>query len=155
MFVKTVSIKVLKRWGFRDVLIVNGIVCALTVGMFALFTATTPHVIILVMLLLSGCLRSLQFTALQAITFADIEPQDISQAASISSMLQRLAQSMGIAVAAYLLQLTSSLQGHAAIVASDFAPTFVALAALSLIAPFLHRRLAPDAGVAISGHTRR
>jgi len=40
-------------------------------------------------------------------------------------------------------------------VTADFPPTFIALALLALAAPVLHRRLSPDAGVAISGHTPR
>jgi MFS family permease len=152
MFMKTLSVTILRQWGFRVVLVVNGAICAVSVGMFVFFTAQTPHVLIAILLLLSGCLRSLQFTALQAITFADIRADDMSQAASISSMLQRLAQSMGIAMAAYLLQLSSTLQGHHDIVAADFPPTFIALALLSLVAPLLHRRLPSDAGVAVSGH---
>jgi EmrB/QacA subfamily drug resistance transporter len=152
MFMKTLAITTLRRWGFRTVLVVNGTICAVSVAMFAFFTAQTPHLIIALMLLLSGCLRSLQFTALQAITLADIQTEEMSQAASISSMLQRLAQSMGIAVAAYLLQLSSAAQGHDSIVAADFPPTFIAIALLSLIAPLLHRRLPYDAGIAVSGH---
>jgi len=152
MFVKTLSITILRRWGFRTVLVVNGAICAVSVAMFAFFTAQTPHLLIAFLLLMSGCLRSLQFTALQAITFADIQTQDMSQAASISSMLQRLAQSLGIAMAAYVLQLSSAVQGHDSIVAADFPPTFIAIALLALIAPLLHRRLSSDAGVAVSGH---
>jgi EmrB/QacA subfamily drug resistance transporter len=152
MFMKTLSITILRRWGFRTVLVVNGAICAVSVAMFAFFTAQTPHLLIAFLLLLSGCLRSLQFTALQAITLADIQTEDMSQAASISSMLQRLAQSMGIAVAAYLLQLSSAVQGHDSIVAADFPPTFIAIALLSLVAPLFHRRLPSDAGVAVSGH---
>ena len=155
LFVKTVTTKVLRRFGFRRVLLINGTLCAFTVAMFAGFTAATPHVVIILLLLLSGCLRSLQFTSLQAITFADVEPRDISQAASISSMLQRLAQSLGIAMAAYLLQVSGALQGHATLVAADFPLTFIALALLALVAPLLHRRLSPDAGVAVSGHIPR
>jgi EmrB/QacA subfamily drug resistance transporter len=155
MFVKTVSVTVLRRWGFRTVLTVNGTVCALTVAAFALFTPATPHVVIIALLLFSGCLRSMQFTALQALTFADINAQDMSQAASVSSMLQRLAQSMGIALAAYILQVSSTVLGHETIVTSDFATTFVIIALIGLAAPLLHRRLAPDAGVAVSGHAAR
>jgi len=155
MFVKTVSVKVLRQWGFRTVLTINGTLCALTVAMFAFFTSATPHLVIIVLLLFSGCLRSMQFTALQALTFADIESRDMSQAASISSMVQRLAQSLGIAIAAYILQIASTVQGHSTIVTSDFAPTFIAIAAIGLVAPLLHRRLAPDAGVAVSGHGAR
>jgi len=111
--------------------------------------------VIAVVLLVSGCLRSLQFTALQAITFADIAMKDMSQAASISSMIQRLAQSLGIAFAAYVLQATSALQGHATIAASDFPPAFFVISLVSLIAPFVHRGLAKDAGVDVSGHGKR
>jgi len=63
-----------------------------------------------------------------------------------------LLKSMGIAVAAYLLQLSSAMQGHDSIVAADFPPTFIVIALLSLVAPLLHRRLPSDAGVAVSGH---
>jgi EmrB/QacA subfamily drug resistance transporter len=155
MFMKTLAINVLRRWGFRAVLVVNGIAGALIVATFGVFSATTPHLVIAAMLLGSGLLRSLQFTALQAITFADIEQKDMSQAASISSMMQRLAQSAGIAVAAYMLQASSTLHGHATIEVSDFVPTFVGIALISLVPPMLHRRLPPDAGVAVSGHAVR
>ena len=155
MFMKTLSVRILRRYGFRRVLTINGALGSLIVATFALFSASTPHVIIATVLLVSGCLRSLQFTSLQAVAFADIDTGTMSQAASISSMVQRLAQSLGIAVGAYLLQLASLVQGHASIVASDFAPAFVGVALVSLVAPLLHRRLAPDAGVAVSGHGAR
>jgi EmrB/QacA subfamily drug resistance transporter len=155
MFMKTLTVNILRRFGFRRVLTINGAIASLSVALFGFFSATTPHLLIAVVLLLSGCLRSLQFTSLQAIAFADIAERDMSQAASISSMAQRLAQSMGIAVGAYMLQLSSELHGHAAIVASDFWPAFAGIALLSLVSPMLHSRLAPDAGVAVSGHGRR
>ncbi len=152
MFMKTLSVKVLRRWGFRAVLSINGAIASIMVAGFGLFTANTPHVLIIVVLLVSGCLRSLQFTALNAIAFADIEPKDMSQAASISSMVQRLSQSMGIAVAAYVLQLSSELHGRAQIDASDFLTAFVVIALISLASTPFHRRLAKDAGVVVSGH---
>ena len=155
MFMKTLSVRILRRYGFRTVLTVNGALGALIVATFALFTASTPHVVIASVLLLSGCLRSLQFTSLQAVAFSDIDTTSMSQAASISSMVQRLAQSLGIAVGAYLLQIASLAQGHATILTSDFAFAFVGVALVSLGAPLLHRRLAPDAGVAVSGHAAR
>ena len=155
MFIKTVSVLTLRRYGFRTVLVVNGVLTSLTVAIMGLFTAGTPHLVIAIVLLVSGCLRSLQFTALQAITFADIAMKDMSQAASVSSMLQRLAQSLGIAFAAYVLQATSALQGHATITASDFPPAFIVIALVSLVAPFVHRGLAKDAGVDVSGHGKR
>jgi MFS family permease len=155
LFIKTIAIRILRRYGFRTVLVVNGALCALTVAMMALFTSATPHLLVLLLLLISGCMRSLQFTALQAITLADIGPQDLSQAASISSMLQRLAQSMGIALAAYILQAVSTWHEHATIEASDFPATFIAIALIGVVGPLLHRRLAADAGATVSGHAAR
>jgi hypothetical protein len=154
MFMKTLTINIVRRFGFRRVLMVNGAIASASVAVYALFSATTPHVVIALVLLLSGCMRSLQFTSLQAIAFADIAEQNMSQAASISSMAQRLAQSLGIVVGAYLLQAAGAFAGHATIVASDFAPAFVGIALLSLAAPVLHARLAPDAGTSISGHRK-
>jgi hypothetical protein len=94
----------------------------------------------------------LQFTALNAISFADIAPEKMSQAASFSSMAQRLSQSAGIAAGAYLLQLSSTAQGHASIVAADFWPAFVGIGLVSALAPLLHLRLPPQAGIEVSGH---
>ena len=154
MFMKTTTVYILRRWGFRTVLTVNGIAASAIIVTYGLFTGTTPHAIITAVLLLSGCLRSLQFTALNALTLADIALPDMSQATSISSMAQRLAQSVGIAVGAYLLQISSALQGHAALETVDFWPVFVVIALISVIAPLIHLRLAKDAGLEVSGHMK-
>jgi len=155
MFMKTLTVFILRRFGFRAVLSLNGIVASASVAAFGLFTPSTPHVVIAIVLLLSGCLRSLQFTALNAIAFADIPPGRMSQASSFSSMAQRLSQSAGIAGGAYLLQLSSTMQGHPTIEASDFWPAFLAIGLVSAAAPFLHRRLPPEAGIEVSGHAAR
>jgi EmrB/QacA subfamily drug resistance transporter len=154
MFMKTTTVYILRRWGFRTVLWVNGVAASAILVVYGLFTGTTPHAIITAVLLLSGCLRSLQFTALNAVTLADIAPPDMSQATSISSMAQRLSQSIGIAVAAYLLQISSALQGHATLETVDFWPVFVAIALISVVAPLIHLRLSKDAGLEVSGHMK-
>jgi len=154
MFMKTVTVFILRRFGFRTVLSVNGVAASAIVVAFGLFTATTPHVVIAAVLLASGCLRSLQFTALNAISFADIAPQNMSQAASVSSMAQRLSQSVGIAAGAYFLQLSSVVQNHATIVTADFWPAFLGIGLISVVAPLLHLRLPPEAGIEVSGHAR-
>lgn len=155
MFVKTVTVFILRRFGFRTVLSWNGVAASVIVAAFGLFSAATPHAVIAAVLLLSGCLRSLQFTALNAITFADIAPERMSQAASVSSMAQRLSQSVGIAAGAYMLQLSSVVHGHAAIVTADFWPAFLGIGFVSVAAPMLHRRLPAGAGIEVSGHRAR
>jgi EmrB/QacA subfamily drug resistance transporter len=152
MFMKTLTIGILRRWGFRGVLSVNALLAAASVAACAFFTVSTPHVVIVLVLLVSGCLRSLQFTALQALSFADATRENMSQATSIGSMAQRLAQSLGIAVGAYALELSSLFQGHTSIVAADFPPAFIAVAAIATVCVLFHRRLPHGAGTEVSGH---
>ena len=154
MFMKTLTTIILKRFGFRTVLTVNAVLTSAAVGVCALFTAATPHAVIFLVLLVSGCLRSLQFTSLQAISFAEVKRETMSQASSIASMAQRLAQSLGVAIGAYALQISGLLQGHADLVVADFPPAFVAIALLSAVSLFFHAALPPDAGAEISGHGR-
>ena len=154
MFMKTLTSIILRRFGFRKVLIVNALVCSAAVGVFGLFTATTPHVVIFLVLLVSGCLRSLQFTSLQAISFAEVKRETMSQASSIASMAQRLAQSLGVAIGAYALQISGLVQGHADVAVADFPPAFVAIALLSAASLFFHAALPRDAGAELSGHGR-
>jgi len=155
MFMKTLTTIILRRWGFRNVLTVNAAVASAAVGVFAFFTSATPHAAIFLVLLASGCLRSLQFTSLQAISFAEVTRETMSQASGIASMAQRLAQSLGVAIGAYALQISSIAQGHAEIVAADFPPAFVAIALLSALSLFFHAALPAEAGAEVSGHRRR
>src|SRR5437879_914346 len=140
MFMKTLTTLILRRFGFRTVLTVNALVASAAIGVFGLFTAATPHIVIFLVLLASGCVRSLQFTALQAISFAEVTRETMSQASSIASMAQRLAQSLGVALGAYALQLAGLAQGHTDVVTADFAPAFVAVALLSAASIFFHAR---------------
>ena len=154
MFMKTLTVMILKRFGFRVVLTLNAALASAATAVYGLFTAGTSHVVVVAVLILSGCLRSLQFTSLGAISFAEITRQTMSQASSVSSMAQRLAQSMGVAVGAYALQISSDLQGHSAIVASDFWPAFLAMSLLAAASLFWNLFLPPDAGAEISGHAK-
>ena len=153
MFMKTLNIAILKRWGFGRVLSVNAVLGSLSVAVCALFTASTPHIVIVLVLLISGCLRSLQLSSLTALSFADATRENMGQATGISSMAQRLTQSLGIAFGAYALELSSLAQGHGAIVASDFPPALIAIAAMGAASAWFHRRLPHAAGTDVSGHT--
>jgi EmrB/QacA subfamily drug resistance transporter len=154
MFMKTLTVMILKRFGFRQVLLVNAILASVSVAAYGLFTAATPHALVIAVLLLSGCLRSLQFTCLNAISFADISKETMSQASSLQSMSQRLAQSVGVVIGAYALQMASALQGHGSIVAADFWPAFLVIAVVSGASLAFHFGLAADAGAEIAGRDK-
>ena len=154
MFMKTLTVLILKRYGFRQVMIVNALVSSAALGIYGLFTAATPHTVVIAILIASGCLRSLQFTAVGAIGFADISKALMSQASGLQSMTQRLAQSLGVAVGAYALELSSYVQGHPTIVAADFWPAFLAVALISGASVFYNVALPHDAGAELSGKSK-
>ncbi len=151
MFMKTIASHFLSRYGFRRVLIINGICGAISLAAVGTFNQSTPYVLMIIVLLLGGCFRSLQFTSLGALSYADIEARDLSQATSIVSVAQQLSVGMGVVVGGFALQISSQLQGHTTLVQQDFWPAFliVGIAALCSI-PFL-TRLPENAGAELAG----
>lgn len=152
VLMKFTAPKILKRFGFRMILTLNGLISAAFFGAIALFTPATPHMVILATLLAGGFFRSLQFTCLNAIAYADIEPDELSQASSFASVVQQVSGSVGVAFAAIILELMQALRGDATIAIADFQIAF-ALTGLVIAASTLsHHRLAKNAGADVSGH---
>jgi MFS family permease len=147
---KFVAPPVLKRFGFRQVLMWNTFVTAAFVGLPALFTPATPAAVITGLLLIGGFFRSLQFTSINALAFADVPPQRMSKATTLTSVAQQLSLSLGISIGAIALEFTSAATGGA-ITAASFWPAFllVALIALASLVPL--SRLSDDAGDELSG----
>ncbi len=81
--------------------------------MCAFFTASMSTVLIFVLLLIAGFFQSLQFTATQAMTYADVEQPLMSTATSIASMTQQLSRGFGISTVAVLLHLSLAWRGAA------------------------------------------
>ena len=106
---------ILRRFGFRRVLLANALLSGLSLGAIALFRPDTPHLLILAVLLIGGFFRSLQFTSINTLGYADIDRQRMSRATSFSSMAQQLSLSVGVGTGALLLHLTMSARGGGAL----------------------------------------
>jgi len=118
---------------------------------YGFFTQATPGWLILAALLLGGFFRSLEFTALNAIGYADIEPAKMSRATSFSSVSQQMSQTVGIAAGAAAIESIQLMYGDQTLVARDFGPAFFVVALISCASIFVFARLAPDAGAEVSG----
>ena len=115
MTMKATARPILKLFGFRRVMIVNSVISAASIAMCAFFTAATPVAVIFVLLLFAGFFQSLQFTATQAMGYADIEQPQMSTATSIASMTQQMSRGFGIAFVAALLHLSLAWRGASAL----------------------------------------
>jgi EmrB/QacA subfamily drug resistance transporter len=151
LFMKSAIKMVLRAFGFPSVLAFNALLSGISVVVIALFTARTPHLLIFLVLLLGGCVRTLQFTALNAITYAEIPDQVVSQATSMYATVQQLSLGMGVTVGAFALQASSFLQRHGTIVARDFWPAFLAVGLIAASSSYSAFTLPSDAGAEMAG----
>jgi EmrB/QacA subfamily drug resistance transporter len=142
---------IMRRWGFRRVLIVNCVISALFLASYGLFTAQTPHWLLLIALLAGGFFRSLEFTALNAIGYADVDSARMSRATSFASVAQQMSGAVGVAVAAASVEALRFGLGDAQLAARDMSISFAVVALITLSSVAIFVRLKPDAGAEVSG----
>jgi EmrB/QacA subfamily drug resistance transporter len=153
MAMKLTAGPILKLVGFKRVLIANAMISAAFLAANGLFEPTTPHLVILAVLLVGGFFRSLQFTSINTLGYADIERARMSRATSFASMMQQLSLSVGVGTGALLLHLSVTARGGEQLAAGDFAPAFFAIAAIAALSALVYLPLARDAGAEVSGRT--
>jgi EmrB/QacA subfamily drug resistance transporter len=155
MLMKTTASPILRTLGFRQVLVWNTLLCTGFLCINALFHPSTPHVIIVAVLLTGGFFRSLQFTSLNALAFADIDNRAMSRATSFAAVAQQLSLSVGVSVGAAGLEFARSLHGGGVLTVPDFVPAFLLVAAVSAISILVFWRLEPDSGAVVSGRRNK
>jgi EmrB/QacA subfamily drug resistance transporter len=146
---------IIRRLGFRTVLFGNGVISAFLMMSYALFRQTTPHLLIVAALLSGGFFRSLQFTALNTLTYADVPQSSMSYASSLSSMAQQLFLSLGVASAALILHLSLGGRHVSQLSAHDFTAPFVIIGILALFSSCFFLLLDKAAGDEVSGRQPR
>ncbi len=144
------------RFGFRTTLVGSAVLTAAGIAACAGFDAAWPLPAIFLVLALGGLARSLQFTSLSALSFADVPAERLSAATGFFATLQQLAPALGVVLATTTLEASAALagRGHGALAVADFAAAFLVAGALVLAAAPFYARMAADAGAAVSGHPR-
>ena len=151
LMMKFTASKALRWFGFRQTLVVNCLISGAFLGACALFTPSTPHWLLLLTLLTGGFFRSLQFTALNAISYADVDSPQMSRATSFASVSQQMSGAIGVAVAAICVEAIQFGFGDSELMARDLSLAFVLVAIVSSLSVFIFAQLKPDAGAAVSG----
>jgi EmrB/QacA subfamily drug resistance transporter len=150
---KSVTTRLLRRFGFRAVLVFNGLLASTSIAAFSVLSPETPELFIHALLFVAGLSRSMQFTALNTVGFADITASQRRSASTLSSMLQQLSMVLGVAVAAAVLNVSQLWRGGASLALVDFRWAFVAIAAIGMAASLSFLGLHDNAGAEVSGHT--
>lgn len=142
--IKPATTPLMRRFGIRRVLLVNGVLSVGCFGLLATLTPSMPLAVIAAILYVSGALRSIGFTAYNSLAFSEVDGDDLTHANTLNATVQELAAGLGIAVAAVLLSLLTS-----------YALTFLVFGAVLALTIVETLRLPRDAGSAVTGAASR
>lgn len=104
LVIKPATTPLLMRFGFRPVLICATAAAAVSMGLSALLSGSTPLILILVLLFFSGVARSVGFTVYNTIAFADVPTAEMAEANTLASTVQQVAAGFGVAVGAVAIR---------------------------------------------------
>src|SRR6201747_2226810 len=151
MGMKTLAARIIRTFGFRNIMVVNAVVSSTFLAACALFTESTPLLLIMIILVVGGFFRSLQFTAINTVAYAEIEPAQMSRATTLVSVNQQLAISAGVAVGAFAVETTMMWRHVEELSASDFPAAFLVISIISVVSTYFFWQMPDDAGHEISG----
>jgi MFS family permease len=129
-------------------------VVAASIAACGLLEAGTSIIIVDIIAFIAGAARSIEFTGINTLAFADIGSTHRSAASSFFSMMQQVGMALGVAVAAILLNIAHGTVSGA-LTQGDFTIAFSVVALLGLVGATLMMGLKPDDGAAVTGHQPR
>jgi len=147
---KFVAQPILQRVGFKRTLTWNAVFTGVFITLCAFFTPATPAWLMIIILLLGGFFRSLQFTGVNTLTYADIDTPNMSRASSFAAMAQQLGISLGVGVAAVTLNLSMNWRGAQTLEIQDVALGFLVIGVIAGLSSLSFARLAQDAGAQLN-----
>lgn len=151
--IKPATTPLIRRLGFRKLLLINGALNVLSLLACAFISPQTPVWLIMLILYLGGVFRSIQFTAVSTLAFADVPSAQMSYANTLFSTATQLAVGLGITLGAIGIRIgekMGDLLNMTSVPGISFRLAFVAIALICLVGMVDTLRLTKDAGSAVS-----
>ena len=153
MSMKTLMPGLLRRVGYRGVLISNTLILGVLLMAFATIGPRTPVWVIVLQAFLYGAFTSLQYTSMSTLVYADIEEEDTSSASSIASTMQQMSISFGVAAAGLATALfVPSNQSNSLEMIHGIHEALIALGILTIVSTVVFRSLKIGDGDDVSQH---
>jgi EmrB/QacA subfamily drug resistance transporter len=145
---------ILKKFGYRSVLISNTLALGLMITLFSAIDAATPAWLIVMMAFTYGFLTSMQYTSMNTLAYADVGEHEASGASTIASTVQQMAVSFGVATASLAAAIFIPDRFHASApqMIHGIHLALLGLAALTIISTIVFVRLRAQDGAAVSRH---
>ncbi|GGZ11270.1 DHA2 family efflux MFS transporter permease subunit [Pseudoduganella plicata] len=152
MGMKFIAVRVLNRFGYRQVLVVNTVLIGVTIGMFSFVQLGTPPYVIVAISLCQGFFNSLQFSSMNSIAYADVDQKDSSMASTMASSMQQLSMSFGLACGSLITAwyLGDMPQTDRVVLTSALHNAFLTLAGLTIVSSLTFWTLRKEDGESIS-----
>ena len=155
LLMKTVTTPILRRFGFRRVLLVDGVLAMAAIAIFGLLRPGMPMAWVVGVLVLAGATRSLLFTALNTLALADIELHHRGAGSTLQAISSQFGIALGVALSTALLGWFQARHGGGPLTGADFGHVFWTLAVIGLVSVGGYLQLGPGAGAEVSGHRLR
>jgi EmrB/QacA subfamily drug resistance transporter len=154
LVLKFITTRTLRRYGFRTVLLGSAVATLLLIPVTAWFSASTPFWWMIAVLAACGMARSLLFTGLSTLSFADVPAQEMGSAAVLWNMAQQIINALGISIAALTLNIAAAVGGEPVgyVGRANCQVALLLTVALGALSLRSLRSLPANAGAALSGH---
>ncbi|MEW9581444.1 MFS transporter [Paraburkholderia sp. DGU8] len=154
---KALTTRILQRYGFRMVSIVDVAVAGVFITACGLLTPNVPLLLVLFVVFVYGLARSMQFSTLATLAYADVAQPQMSAASTLWSAAAQMTIGLGIAFGAVSLRAAAFFNGETTghvFTLDDFRLAFLFAGVLTLVSVAGYMGLAPDAGRSIGGGSR-
>ena len=145
LVMKFIARRIIEAFGYKRVLTMNALIAGSFVAMCAFFQSTTPFWLMIVILAVGGVFRSLLFTAVNTLSYAELSPEQMSKASTFAAMAQQLGVSLGVGCAALALNLSMNIRGASTLTQTDVAWGFIAIGGAAILSFFSFIRLPENA----------
>lgn len=135
---------ILARLGFRRLLTYAALISGGLIATMAAFNPAWPAAALMAVLFFAGFFRSLFFTAVNPLTFAETGDTEVAQATALSAVFQQLSLATGVALAGFILEASSRVTG--VLGPAAFSLAFAITGVIAAGAAAFYWRLDPNAG---------
>jgi len=154
MLLKTLAARTLRRFGFRSILMTTSALMLAGIAVSVVLAAFTSYWVIFALLAACGMARSLLFTGMGTLAFADVPHEELGSSTVLWNLVLQITNAIGVSLAAILMNLTSIVLGEPAghVTLHNCQVALLGLVLLGTLSLVSFSRLTPHAGAAVSGH---
>ena len=149
---KSFVVTIVNKFGYRNTLIANTIILGLIICLFFFLESQSPIYYIIPLMILNGFFSSIQFTAMNTISLADLDEKTSSEGNSLLAVTQQLSLTFGISVAALILGFFRDMKGLTnGVEVQAFRYSFLAMGVMTILSTYIFFKLKESDGASMSG----